>query len=84
MSFKYGDLVVRCHQCGDEQLIETLVTGGRAIYFLNADESNLILRCDKCKVSMEMIMVPTPGVEDELKEEENEELPKEITEEETV
>jgi transcription elongation factor Elf1 len=95
MEFKYGDLIIKCLQCGGEQVLEELVTGGRAIYILNNTDQYLRLHCPDCNISMEMRMRPSENIDDELKDEEitnieelkttnDEELPKEGTEEEVV
>jgi len=52
--FKYGNLVVKCHQCGGEELIETMVVEGRAIYLFNKTESFVKLHCPKCNIDMSM------------------------------
>ena len=39
--FKYGSLIIKCHQCGNEEVIEDLVTDGRDIYLFNHDDSFL-------------------------------------------
>ncbi len=64
--FKYGDLIIRCCQCGDKQVVESMVQDGRAIYLFNTADSSLRLSCDKCKVAMEMLIVPNEDIEDEL------------------
>lgn len=96
MDFKYGDLIVRCGKCGEEQLIEEMVTDGRAIYLFNQVDSYLKLNCPKCDISMEMRMVESKNVDPELlieeaqiveeinKTIENEELPQESSTEEIV
>ena len=58
MDFPYGDLVVICNQCGNKQVLETMVTDGRAIYLFNKNDSYLKLKCDKCNASMEIRMEP--------------------------
>jgi ribosomal protein S27E len=81
--FKYGDLVIKCHQCGNEELIEELVTDGRAIYLFNNNDSFLKLHCTKCDITMEMTLRPStnPPDEDILIDEE---LQEEITQEEDL
>ena len=66
--FLYGDLIIRCNQCGNEQLVEEMVTDGRAIYIFNKYDSSLKLSCDKCKISMEMLIRESEVIDDELKE----------------
>jgi len=58
MDFKYGDLVIKCHQCGEIQEIEHLVTDGRCIYLFNKDDSYIKLHCPKCDITMEMCIMP--------------------------
>ena len=58
MDFKYGDLIVKCHQCGGEEVIEELVTDGRAIYLFNREDSFVKLNCTKCDITMEMRIRP--------------------------
>lgn len=88
MNFKYGDLVVKCHQCGGEEILEPLVTDGRALYLFNHDDSYLKLTCTKCDITMEMKIIPNEKANEELKdiiiEETNEELQGETVEAETV
>lgn len=97
MNFKYGDLIVKCGQCGDEQLIEEAVTDGRAIYLFNDTDSYLRLKCDKCETSMEMRMRESTNIDPDLLIEDatileetvnpivqDEELPKEVTTEEVI
>lgn len=94
LDFKYGDLIVKCHQCGAKTILEEAVTDGRAIYLFNKNDSYLKLHCDKCNITMEMCMEPSvsvniPTVEEELKsdkieEVEYEELPQEAPTKEIV
>ena len=58
MDFKYGNLIIKCHQCGDVQVIEELVTDGRCIYLFNKADSYIRLRCPVCDITMEMCIVP--------------------------
>lgn len=58
MDFKYGNLIIKCHQCGEEQLIEELVTDGRCLYLFNKDDSYIKLHCPKCDITMEMRIIP--------------------------
>ena len=58
MEFKYGNLVIKCHQCGEVQVIEELVTDGRCLYLFNKDDSYMKLHCPKCDITMEMCIVP--------------------------
>lgn len=89
---KYGDLIVKCHQCGGTQLREPLITDGRAIYLFNHDDSYLMLSCPDCNISMEMRIVPNDKANAELEDkiedaeivEINEELPKEGPDAKTV
>lgn len=62
MDFPYGDLVVICNQCGNKQVLETMVTDGRAIYLFNKNDSYLKLKCDKCGASMEIRMEPNTDI----------------------
>jgi hypothetical protein len=80
--FKYGSLIIKCHQCGNEEIIEDLVTDGRAIYLFNHDDSFLKLECKKCDIMMEMSLKPSANAPEE--EIDYEELPKETSAEETV
>jgi uncharacterized Zn finger protein len=80
--FKYGSLIIKCHQCGNEEVMEDLVTDGRAIYLFNHDDSFLKLHCTKCDITMEMSLKPSVNAPEE--EIDYEELPEEITAEETV
>ncbi len=64
--FKYGDLIIRCCQCGDTQVVESMVQDGRAIYLFNTADSSLRLSCDKCKIAMEMLIVPNEDIEEEI------------------
>ncbi len=83
--FKYGDLVVVCGACGDIQVLEELVTVGRAIYIFNRDDSYLHLECPKCGISMDMRMRPSENIDDELKEDQaDEKLQEESPAEEVV
>jgi len=89
--FKYGDLITKCHQCGGEQLIEELITDGRAIYLFNHDDSYIKLHCPDCNITMEMRIVPNDKanteIEDVIVEElivPNEELQEEGLTEKTV
>jgi len=89
MDFKYGDLIIKCHQCGNEEVIEELVTEGRAVYLFNNDDSFLKLECTKCNITMEMKLVRTtspekPDDEDIIEEIKNEELQKETPKEEDL
>jgi ribosomal protein S27E len=80
--FKYGDLIVKCHQCGNIQVVEELITDGRAIYIFNKKDSWFRLSCPECNITMEMSMRPSVNVE--IEEVKNEELPQESSSEETV
>ena len=91
MDFKYGDLVIKCHQCGDEEILEEMITDGRAIYLFNKNDSYLRLHCSKCDITMEMSIIPSKVADDaEILEEtkneviENEELPEEVAAEEVI
>jgi len=85
MDFKYGELIVKCHQCGDVQILEEYVTDGRAIYLFNKDDSYLRLHCPKCDITMEMCLQPSKIEDAEIIEEtskeikEDEKLQEEIT-----
>ena len=88
--FDVGDLIIKCHQCGETQLVESLVRDGRAIYLFTTHDSSLKLTCPKCKITMEMTIVPTE-FEDETEEEllkegeqKDEELSEKSSSEETV
>ena len=90
--FKYGDLIVKCHQCGGEEILEALVTDGRALYLFNHDDSYVRLNCPKCNITMEMKMIPSVNPPEDIVDDfiedvtpiENEELPQEVTAEEVV
>lgn len=90
MDFKYGDLIIKCHQCGGEELVEESITDGRAIYLFNTHDNYIKLHCPVCNITMEMSIVPSKNapeedvIETETIIESNEELPKEVTAEETV
>jgi len=58
MDFKYGTLVIKCHQCGESQVIEELVADGRCIYLFNKDDSYIKLHCPSCNITMEMVIEP--------------------------
>jgi len=58
MDFKYGTLVIKCHQCGESQVIEELVADGRCIYLFNKDDSYIRLHCPSCNITMEMVIEP--------------------------
>ena len=58
MDFKYGDLIIKCHQCGEVQVVEELVTEGRCLYLFNKNHSYVKLHCPKCDITMEMCIVP--------------------------
>ena len=98
-NFKYGDLIIKCHQCGNEEIVEELVTDGRAVYLFNHDESFLKLHCTKCDITMEMSLKPSANppldeedvtdaeILDESTDEnyvEDEKLQEEITEEKNI
>ena len=88
MDFKYGNLCIKCHQCGNIQIVEELVTDGRAIYLFNKEDSYIKLNCPECDITMEMCIVPNEEANAEFNdtnlEKTNEELPKEVATEETV
>lgn len=89
MDFKYGDLQIKCHQCGGVQLLEELVTEGRCVYLFNKDDSFIKLHCPECDITMEMCIVPNvvanAEYEDSIKVvETNEELQEESTEAEVI
>lgn len=67
--FKYGDLIITCHSCGDVQVVEELVTDGRAIYLFNKYDSHLRLHCPTCEITMEMSLRPSENVEDDVSDE---------------
>jgi ribosomal protein S27E len=99
-AFQFGDMIIKCHQCGKEQILEELVTDGRAIYLYNVEGNGLKLTCPDCDITMEMCIKPSENtpekeLEDELDSEEleegvteeyipYEELQEEVTTEETV
>jgi hypothetical protein len=94
-NFKQGDLILKCHVCGNEELLEPKITDGRALYLFTHDDSYLKLACGKCKSSLEMKIVRNDSyeVEDAVIIEETtnekpltneEELPQEVTAEEVV
>lgn len=58
MDFKYGNLVIKCHQCGGVQVIEELVTEGRCLYLFNKADSYVKLHCPDCDITMEMVILP--------------------------
>jgi ribosomal protein S27E len=87
--FKYGDLTIKCHQCGLEQVIEELVTDGRAIYLFNNHNSFIKLHCPDCDITMEMSLKPNDVANKEIEDNvedivPDEELPQESPTEETV
>jgi hypothetical protein len=90
MTFKYGDLVIKCHQCGNIEVVEEMVTDGRALYLFNTEGSWIKLHCPVCDITMEMSLQPNEKANAEYAEETNviektnEELPKESITEETV
>jgi hypothetical protein len=92
MDFKYGDLIIKCHQCGEVQVVEELVTEGRCLYLFNKDDSYIKLHCPKCDITMEMSIVPNEAtnaeaedvIEDATIEDTNEELQEASIPEETV
>ena len=79
LDFKYGTLIIKCNKCGNEQICEDLVTDGRAIYLFNKEDSLLKLNCPTCDISIEMRIRPSINIPVE-----DEELPQEITAEETI
>lgn len=68
MDFKYGDLIIKCHQCGEVQVVEELVTEGRCLYLFNKDDSYIKLHCPKCDITMEMCIVPNEGANAEYED----------------
>ena len=87
LDFRFGDLIVKCHQCGYTEVMESMVTDGRAVYLFNKNDSYLKLHCPKCDITMEMRIQPTANVDepDELeKTKEDEKLSEDIAEKETV
>ena len=68
--FKYGDLIIKCHKCGGIQVVEKMVTDGRAIYIFNNNDSYIKLHCPVCDITMEMRMVASEDVDPELLDEE--------------
>ena len=68
--FKYGDLIIKCHKCGGIQVVEKMVTDGRAIYIFNNNDSYIKLHCPDCDITMEMRMVASEDVDPELLDEE--------------
>lgn len=64
--FKYGDLIIKCHQCGNVKVVEEMVTDGRAIYLFNKKDSYLRLICPECNVTMEMCLVPNEKANAEI------------------
>jgi uncharacterized Zn finger protein len=89
MDFKYGDLIIKCYQCGSVQLVEELIDQGRCIYLFNQDDSSLKLHCPECDTTMEMRIVPNEKANAEFAEDiveiaSDEELQEESPAEETV
>lgn len=87
--FKYGDLIIKCHQCGKIQIVEELVTDGRAVYIFNKKDSWFRLHCPDCNITMEMSIQPNEKANAEIKDEvelieTNEKFSQESPPEETV
>ena len=66
--FKYGNLIIKCHQCNGVQLLEEMVTDGRAIYLFNKKDSYLRLTCPECNITMEMCLVPNEKANTEIED----------------
>jgi ribosomal protein S27E len=57
--FQFGDMIIKCHQCGKEQILEELVTDGRAIYLYNVEGNGMKLHCPDCDITMELTIKPS-------------------------
>ena len=66
--FRYGDLIIKCHQCGNIKVVEEMVTDGRAIYLFNKKDSWLRLTCPECNITMEMCLVPNENANAEIED----------------
>ena len=66
--FRYGDLIIKCHQCGNIKVVEEMVTDGRAIYLFNKKDSWLRLTCPECNITMEMCLIPNESANAEIED----------------
>jgi hypothetical protein len=55
--FKYGDLVVYCHECGSTQVLARGIENGLQMTLLTNPDSFIELACDKCPAKMKMFFV---------------------------
>lgn len=68
-SFDYGDLILKCHKCGREQIMDTKISNGIQITLLTNTKSFLKLKCDECDNYMELKFTETTPPEGEEKPE---------------
>lgn len=69
--FPFGDMIIKCHQCGNEEVLEELVSNGRAIYLYNVEGNGIKLHCPICDITMELTIkasenTPEQELENEL------------------
>lgn len=52
-----SDLVLKCHSCGNEEVLHPDIKGGLSITLMPVDENNkLKLACNKCKAVLELYL----------------------------
>jgi len=91
LDFKYGDVVLKCHNCNTITTFEPNVKEGRALYLVQKNDVYYKFECPSCKVALEIRMIPSvnPPTDNEdeieiIEEDTNEELQEEGLEEEIV
>jgi len=85
-TFKYGDLVVECAQCGNVDTIDTYISTGIDVMLFNNPESFFRVKCTSCGSELTVRLIPSSNVDEDIIEEEikHEEFPQETHTEETI
>ena len=73
--FEYGDLYLKCHNCGKEVKLYPNVKGGLRFDLYTTDQHKLVLKCDDCGNEIELFFKDAeepPKVEEDEKAQDEE------------